>query len=346
MPQKGFNMPARKTPEQRLNPSLQEEALSIINTYRNEFKDQTSLSSSDMEFPYLDIENREAVSILETGDNEAGAFKWRGALVGAIALQRLGYDRLVVPSAGNHARGAILAARALDMSVDVVVPDSAPRAKREGLSELWDSPHNRVHVAGSAFDDSLRFAKGFVKARGGALLHPYDDMHVIAGQGTIVDDILKLQEDVDQIVLPVGGGGLLAGVTNRLRVLNREDVRVTAVEAPGSDSLSRSLRRRKVVSAEAPNPEYGGLAVRYVGRRALQGAMRYPNLEVITADQEDISHVISTYVQSRNDLMRTERYFVPAYEPTSLVAVAGLYGAARRHENMVIIGTGHNEPIK
>lgn len=323
-----------------------ETALAIIDAYRDVFADRTSLSPLEMEFPYLDIEDKSSMYLLETGDNYAGTFKWRGALAGAVALQEAGHERLVVPSAGNHARGAVLAAKALGMSIDVVVPRSAPPAKREGLRELWDDRRNRVHVFGEAFDESLTHAYEFVEMRGGALLHPYDDEYVVKGQGTIVDDLLREKADVDHIVLPVGGGGLLAGVLSRLEGLGREDISVTGVEAPGSNSLSRSLEEMQVTAAEAPNPAYGGSAVQFIGRQGLRSAMRYPNFEVVTADTSDITYVADTYVQSRNDLMRTGEYFVPAFEPTSLVAVAGLYKARwREGENVVVLGTGHNAPV-
>jgi Threonine dehydratase len=323
-----------------------ENALFIIDAYRDEFADVTTVSPIEMEFPYLEVDGKNSIYVLETGDNVAGTFKWRGALMGASALQQAGHERLVVPSAGNHARGAILAAKALGMSIDVVVPRTAPSAKREGLRELWKDPSNRVHVAGETFDESLAYAYEFASIKGGALLHPYDNEHVIRGQGTIVDDMLREKHDIDHILLPVGGGGLLAGVLDRLRELGREDVYVTAVEAPGSNSLSKSHAEKKISIAEAPNQAYGGSAVRYIGRRALHSAMSYSNLEVVTANQSDIDYVIDTYQQSRSDLMRTDKYFVRAFEPTSLVAVAGLYRTAQQqYENTVVIGTGHNAPL-
>ncbi len=321
-------------------------ALSIIDAYRDEFNDRTTVEPLGMEFPYLEVENKQSIYMLEAGDNEAGTFKWRGALTGAAALKIAGHERLVVPSAGNHARGAVLAARALGMSIDVVVPRSAPPAKREGLRELWNDWHNRVHVFGETFDESLAYAYEFADMHDSALLHPYDDEHVIRGQGTAVDDLLREKPDVDHIVLPIGGGGLLAGVLDRLQELGREEIRVTGVEAPGSNSLSRSLAADTVTEADAPNLAYGGSAVQFIGTRGLQSALRYANFEVVTADKSDITYVVDTYVQSRNDLMRTDEHFVPAFEPTSLVAVAGLYSARRReNEVTVVLGTGHNAPV-
>lgn len=323
-----------------------ETALAIIDAYRDEFKDITRVSPIAMEFPYLKVEGRDSLYLLEAGDNFAGTFKWRGALVGAVALQHAGHERLIVPSAGNHARGAVLAAKALGMSIDVIVPRTAPTAKREGLRKLWQSSQNRVHVFGETFDESLVYAQELAYRQSGALLHPYDDEFVIKGQGTIIDDLFREKADVEHVVLPVGGGGLLAGVLDRLKELGREDIRVTAVEAPGSNSLSNSLAEKRVSRAEAPNQAYGGSAVQFIGRRALRSAMSYPNLEVVTADKSDIDFVAETYQQSRRDLMRTDEYFVPAYEPTSLVAVAGLYKAVRReYESTVVVGTGHNAPL-
>lgn len=328
-----------RSPE--LTPS--EKALSIIDAYRDEFEDRTTVAPLDMEFPYMRVDNKDSIYMLETGDNLAGAFKWRGALAGAFALQQAGHERLVVPSAGNHARGAVLAAKALGMAVEVVVPRTAPHAKREGLRELWDDPRNRVHVHGETFDESLRYAKEFVETQGGALLHPYDDEHVKRGQGTIVHDLLREKEDVDHLVVPVGGAGLLGGILDELQELGRSDVHVTAVEAPGSNSLSRSQAEGTLVSAEAPNQAYGGSAVKRIGGGALRSAMRYPNLSVVTADQADVDYVVETYQQSRANLMRTD---IPAFEPTSLVTVAGLYRVdVEKYENTVVVGTGHNAPL-
>ena len=339
-------MSAEKAPHQDLAVSAPDGyALPIIEAYRESFSDETRLYPLDMEFPYLNVGDENEVYILDTSDNEAGTFKWRGALVGAVALKESGVDRIVVPSAGNHGRGAVLAAKALDMSVDVVVPSTAPPAKREGLSDLWADPHNKLHVSGSTFDESLRYARKFVKERGGSLLHPYDDKNVMTGQGTIVDDLLASREDVNHIVSPVGGGGLLAGIADRLREHGREDIRLTAVQAPGSDSLERSIKHGKVTSAELANQRYGGSAVKYMGRNALESVLRYPNLDVVSATEEDIAFVIGNYDQSRNDFMRTEKYFVPAYEPTSLVAVAGLMRVARKGEITIVLGTGHNAPL-
>lgn len=329
-----------RSPE--LTPS--ENALSIIDAYRDEFEDRTTVAPLEMEFPYMRVDNKESIYVLETGDNLAGAFKWRGALVGAFALREAGYERLVVPSAGNHARGAVLAAKALGMWIDVVVPRTAPPAKREGLRELWDNPRNRIHVHGETFDESLAYAKEFVKAQGGALLHPYDDERVKRGQGTIVNDLLRLKRDVNHVAVPVGGAGLLDGVLNELQELGRQDVHVTAVEAPGSNSLSRSLAEGKLVAAEAPNLAYGGSAVKFIGEGALYSAMKYPNLSVVTADQADIVHLIETYQQSREDLIRTG---VPAFEPTSIVPFAGLYRMdLRQYDSTVVVGTGHNAPLR
>lgn len=321
-------------------------AIAIIDAYRNEFKDRTNVQPIDDEFPYLEIKNKESTYLLDTSDNEAGTFKWRGAITAVIELYLQGKEVLVVPSAGNHARGAILAAKALGMMVVVVVPETAPPAKREGLSELWKDWRNQLHVSGKTFDDSLAYAQALTERIDGALLHPYDNPTVSAGQGTTMHDMFREIDDVGQIVLPAGGCGLLGGVTNTLHELGRDDILVTAVEAPGSNSLSKSLLEGRIVEADTPNQLYGGSAVRFIGNHGLHSALRYENLSVVTADPSDIALATETYKQSRQDLMRTEEYHVPAFEPTTMVAIAALYKVSGAiNMNTVVLGTGRNAPL-
>src|SRR5690606_34112787 len=131
------------------------------------------------------------------------------------------------------------------------------------IKDLWDDWRNNIIIRGENFDESLAYSYELVESQSSAMLHPYDDENVTLGQGTIVDDILEHKNDVEHIVLPVGGGGLLAGVLNRLKELDREYIKVTAVEAPGSDSLSRSMAAGKLSEALSPNQLYGGSAVRH-----------------------------------------------------------------------------------
>lgn len=322
-----------------------EKAYDIIDTYRDDVEDYFRVEELEREFPYYaHILGSDAVFLANAADNLAGAFKWRGAFVGAHALKEAGATSLVTPSAGNALRGGALAAKTADMDYHGVVPVSAPAQKREGAKALYDSSRFQLHVVGSTFDEAYAWALKHPEL--GEMLHPFDDPNVLAGQGTITDDILNspLGSEVRHIVAPTGGGGLIAGVLNRLQELDRTDITVHAIEAPGSNSLSRSVRAGHIVAAEAPNARYGGSAVRKVGDYTLSICQFAPNLHIHTVADELVDGVTDLYLQGRTDLWRQG---TPNFEPTTLVAVAGLQQIVRQHpdETTVVIGTGYNAPL-
>lgn len=315
------------------------EALELIRRYRSHMADVPSIEPLAHEFPYLTHElGLQGVTLFDLSANRAGTFKWRGALAGADHLRRQGTPGLIAPSAGNHARGAILAGELFGLPTTVIVPTTAPELKQQGLRGLWDSTLLRVYARGRHFDDTLPYVDSF----SGDLLHPYDDPSVIAGQGTIVDDLLQLKPSVEHIVLPVGGAGLTAGVVSRLTELGKGTVKVHAMQAAGSDSLSRSLATGHVVEATAPNKRYGGSAVTHVGTYALDLCRRAENLTVYTVPDQAVFGVAELYEQGRQDLLRQN---TPNFEPTTLVAVAGLGQLAAEYTNVVVLGTGQNAPI-
>jgi threonine dehydratase len=317
-------------------------ALEIINAHREAVDEQFRIGELGSEFPRL-AQQLGAVGLYlaRAGDNLAGAFKWRGAIVGAVNLQAAGAESLVVPSAGNHARGAVLAARILGMNIHVVIPTTAPTAKKEGLRELWDDPRLQVHTMGTSFDDAYAWAQQHPEY--GALLHPFDNPDVIAGQGTLVDDMLK-DGAVDRLVLPVGGGGLLAGVLSRLHEKGSTHTEVYAVEPDGSNSLSRSIAQGRIVAVEQPNARYGGSAVRRIGRHTLNSYKKHPiAVHTLRVTDEEVDRLTQDYELDRYDLMRRS---TPNYEPTTLVALAGLAQVPRDPPGRtIVIGTGHNDSL-
>jgi threonine dehydratase len=325
-------------------PSLGDEAIRIVDTYRATLQDHFRVDQLIDEFPdeayYLNTDN---VYLAHAEDNEAGTFKWRGALIGAAVLKCLGMESIVVPSAGNHLRGAVLAAKILDMNIHGVVPITAPASKRDGAKALWSNGKFKLHEIGTNFDDSLTWALEHPEL--GALLHPYDNTHVIAGQGTLVDDILAAKSDTQHIVMPVGGGGLVSGVLQRLHEHDREDILVHAIEAPGSNSLSRSFQANERMYANAPNKRYGGSAVRKIGEHTMRVCTTYGNLRVHSHVTEQlVDKVIGNYEWSRATLLRKE---TPHLEPTSMVAIAGLEAIVQEFPNdqIVVIGTGRNDSL-
>jgi threonine dehydratase len=324
-------------------------AIANIDHYRAVVDDHTRLDPLETEMPTLAHHlyrlGAGALYLLYTDDNEAGAFKWRGAFNKAAALKEAGVEEIVVPSAGNHARGAVLAARHFGLRANIVVPTTAPYAKKEGLHELWQSPDLRIFAQGSTFNQSLEYALKHPEL--GTLFHPYDDTEVIAGQGTIADDIERLAaERIDHVVMPVGGGGLLAGVMQRFHELNNTHTLFHAVEPQGSNSLSRSIEAEKPIAVEAPNQRYGGTAVQKIGQKTFAIIQRYQDrLTIHHTSDEEIAQEHTEYLGDRKD---KDHENTPEFEGATLVAISGLtqvVALVHPGESIVVLGTGHNAPL-
>jgi threonine dehydratase len=329
-------------------PTLSDKAFAIINDNREVLGGELQVENLEVEFPYLSMElarefGARSLFLARADENEAGTFKLRGAYVGTYMQRERGVTRRRLHSAGNFASGAAYAGALLDMETHIFVPGSAPYEKKEGLYRFGRPPLIRVHPAGTTLQHA--YDEMNLHPELGEKLHPFNDPEVVAGQGTLADDLLRSLPEVQHVVVPVGGGGLLAGLRQRLDELGRYDVLLHAVEAAGSNSMSRSLNQHHVTSAELPNLRYGGSAVKEIGDHALQICLAAGDrIQVSSVTDEEVDTTISSYQQSRHDLWRD---MLPAYEPTSLVAVAGLRDIVKQYPNDVIavIGTGHNAPL-
>jgi threonine dehydratase len=170
-----------------------------------------------------------------------GSFKVRGAL--NVMASLTGNERargVVAASAGNHALGVAFAAQALGGGVEATlyVPETAPRAKLDKLRRFPVS----VHEVGGTYDEAVVAALAHRERTGATYLHAFDDPRTAAGQGTVGPEILEQLPEVGTILVPVGGGGLLAGIAAAVKA-KRPDVRIVAVQPEASPALRESLRR-------------------------------------------------------------------------------------------------------
>jgi threonine dehydratase len=215
-----------------------------------------------------------------------GAFKLRGAY---NAASRLPADRLaagiVTYSSGNHGQAVALAARELGTRAVVVMPEDAPRSKADAVAGYGAEVVRYDRYTG----DRAAVAAELAAARGLTLLPPYDDPHVIAGQGTVALELLDEVGELDALVVPVGGGGLIAGCAT-IAAAMRPGLRVVGVEPEAGDDTKRSLVAGERVRIPAPRTIADGQAVEVPGeltfpivRRLVHGVVLVSDAEIVDA---------------------------------------------------------------
>ena len=213
-----------------------------------------------------------------------GSFKERGARNALLLLDDAARARgVVAASAGNHALGLAYHGRELGIPVTVVMPRFAPLVKVATCRRMGAN----VILEGESFEDARQRASAIAAADGLNRIHGFDDPRVIAGQGTVALEILEDVPDVEAIVVPVGGAGLLAGVALTAKALNPA-IRIIAVEPASAGSLSASLAAGRPVQVQVRPPLADGLAVGRVGDLAF--ALASPHIDrVVTVGEEALS---------------------------------------------------------
>ena len=203
---------------------------------------------------------------------KTGSFKVRGALNKIQVLDDVARARgVITASAGNHAQGVAYAARMAGVAATVVMPETAAFSKVEATCGYGA----RVVLAGRDYSEAYQHAEALAAEQGASFVHAFDDADVIAGQGTLGLDLLDQVPDVDTVVVPVGGGGLLAGIISALRGAGSR-ARIIGVQAAGASSLQASLRAAARVELERVDTIADGLATRSVGAQPfaiIQGAV-------------------------------------------------------------------------
>jgi threonine dehydratase len=210
-----------------------------------------------------------------------GSFKLRGALAKLAALGDGCAAGVVTASAGNHAQAVAYAARARGVPCEVFMPEIAPIAKVEAASGLGA----RVRFAGISVEECLAAARQRAAASGLAFVHPFDDVDVIAGQGTLGLELLRQVDDIQLVVAPVGGGGLASGLAIALK---SEDprIRVVGVQAESVAPFPASLAAGRPVAVESALTIADGIAVKRPGELTLPLLARWVDELVVVAEDE------------------------------------------------------------
>ena len=212
-----------------------------------------------------------------------GSFKLRGALNKVLSLTPQERARgLAAASAGNHAQGVALAAKLEGLTATIVMPESTAVVKVRRTEHYGAE----VRLVGRNYDEAQRHARELAEREGRTLIHPFDDFDVIAGQGTVGLELLEQVPELEAVVVPVGGGGLIAGVAVALKAL-RPEVRVIGVQAVGAAPMVASWRAGEQRSIEDPRTIAEGIRVGSTGAHTWSVVRELVD-EMVTVDEEEI----------------------------------------------------------
>ena len=243
-----------------------------------------------------------------------GSFKVRGALYARLRMsQKQRACGVVTDSSGNFGLGLAWAARMLGVDVSIVMPDNAPAAKRRRAVELGAA----VHLSGPTLADRARATEEIVGVTGAVYLSPHDDFDVIAGQGTTAVEIVEQTSPTESIVVPVGGGGLIAGIAVVIKEIWPQ-TRVIGVQPSGAADAARSFELRRQVAEDSPQSIAGGLL-------ANLGAKNWTIIERLVDDVVTVDDV--EIVGALRMIWECARFLI---EPSAGVALAALTSASLR----------------
>ena len=216
-----------------------------------------------------------------------GAFKLRGAYYRLSKLTDEEKARgVIAASAGNHAQGVAYSCKEMGIQGTIVMPKTAPLSKIDATRSYGVN----VELQGDTFNDAYEYAKNLQTITGAVFIEPFDDDYIIAGQGTIGLEILDKIEDIDMVLVPVGGGGLISGIAYAIKTL-RPQCQVIGVEAKGAASMQASLIAGHPISLNSVATIADGIAVKSPGEKTFAICKEYLD-DVVTVSDEEIASAI------------------------------------------------------
>lgn len=216
-----------------------------------------------------------------------GAFKIRGAYNKIASLSDV--ERacgVIAASAGNHAQGVAMAAQMFNSKALIVMPDSTPLTKINGVRYYGAE----VILAGSNYDEAYAYASAYGAEHGMVFVHPFADEAVMAGQGTIAIEMIDQISDLDAIVIPVGGGGLISGMASAIKAL-APHIRVIGVSAVGAPAMRESFEAKKAIDSTTVRTIADGIAVRDTSVITLGHILESVD-QIVSVDDEEIANAI------------------------------------------------------
>lgn len=259
-----------------------------------------------------------------------GAYKVRGAYYKISTMSEEARQKgLITASAGNHAQGVAFAAKKYGVKATVVMPTTTPLIKVNRTKGYGAE----VILYGNVYDEACEYAMKLAKEKGLTFVHPFDDLDVATGQGSIAMEIIKELPTVDYILVPIGGGGLATGVSTLAKLLN-PNIKVIGVEPAGANCLQASLKNGKVTTLPTVSTIADGTAVKTPGTKVFPYLQK--NLDdIITVPDEDL-------IVSFLDMVENHKMIV---ENSGLLTVAALKQLKVKDKKVVSILSGGNMDV-
>lgn len=216
-----------------------------------------------------------------------GAFKIRGAYnkIASLSDEQRACG-VIAASAGNHAQGVALSASKFDIKAVIIMPESTPLTKVNGVKHFGAE----VILHGANYDEAYAYATKYADENSLTFVHPFEDEEVIAGQGTVALEILDQCKELDSIIIPIGGGGLIAGMATAIKEIN-PNIEVIGVSASGAPAFKNSYEQKEAVDSLSVRTIADGIAVRDTSSVTLSYALKHVD-RVISVDDEEIASAI------------------------------------------------------
>ena len=277
--------------------------------------------------PIFSEESGNQIYIKPENLQKTGAFKIRGAYNKINKLTEEEKKRgVIASSAGNHAQGVAYAARELGIKAVIVMPKTTPLIKVQSTKKYGAE----VVLYGDVYDDAYQKAKELEAQEGYVFVHPFDDIDVLEGQGTIALEILEEMPDAEVIVVPIGGGGLISGIAAAAKMI-KPDIKIIGVEPSGAASATEALKKNKVVTLPEANTIADGTAVKRIGDLTFNCIKQYVD-EVVTVDDYELTEAF---------LLLAEKHKIIA-ENSGILPLAALKKLSERDKKVVPVVSGGN----
>ena len=256
-----------------------------------------------------------------------GAYKLRGALNKIISLSEEEKAKGVIcSSAGNHAQGVAYASSLMGVKSSIVMPETTPYLKVESTKNYGGN----IILHGKCYDDAFLKAKTIEEEEGKVFIHPFNDIDVICGQGTIALEIFEEINDLDYILVPIGGGGLISGISVAAKSLN-PNIKIIGVQAEGAPSMALSIKKDKICTLDSVNTIADGISVKTPGSKTFEIVREYVD-DIITVSENDIVNAF---------LLLVEKHKLVA-EASGVVTLAALKKLRVKNKKVCCILSGGN----